>query len=177
MGMSQVKRVLKKDPAFLKFKEVAEYCKTVAEFDNLVKEMENMHQARKSRALYLGKPKLKTLMDASLQGTAFRSRCVEIMINVMKAQRTMEAAIDRIEAHIMASYKDELGVKSQADRKTVIKALLQKEYYRLADYNRIIEMAQALIHDLDQWMWTAKHTLDALNILYTRESILGQKKL
>lgn len=77
----------------------------------------------------------------------------------------------------MANYKDELGVKSQADRRTVVKAMLQKEHYQLADYNRIIEMAQALIHDLDQWMWTAKHTLDALNIIYTRESILGSKKL
>lgn len=171
MGMKQVKGVLKRDPAFIKFKEVAEYCKTVAEFDNLVKEMENMHQARKSRALYLKKPKLRTLMDASLQGTAFRSRCVEIMINVMKAQRTLEAAIDRIEAHIMASYKEEMGVKSQADRKTLVKALLQKEYYRLADYNRIIEMSQALIQDLDQWQWTARHTLEGLKLLYQRDPI------
>lgn len=171
MGMKQLKRVLKKDSAFVKFKEVSDYCTTIAEFDNLVKEMENMHKARKSRALYLSRPKLKTLMDASLQGTAFRSRCVEIMINVMKAQRTMEAAIDRIEAHIMANYKDELGVKSQADRRTVVKALLQKEHYQLADYNRIIEMAQALIHDLDQFMWTARHALDGLKLIYQRDAI------
>ncbi len=177
MGMKQLKRVLKTDPSYSKFKEIVEFCKTSAEFDDLVKEMESMHKARKSRALYLSKPKLKTLMEASLQGTAFRSRCVEIMINVMKAQRTLSAALERMEAHIMANYKEELGVKSQADRKTVVKAFLQSEHYRLADYTRIIEMSQALIHDLDQWMWTAKHTLDALNILYTRESILGSKKL
>lgn len=177
MGMKQVKNLLKTDPAYKKFKEITKYCESVAEFDNLVKEMESMHAARKSRVLYLKEPKIKKLIEAGTQGSAFRSRYVEIMLSVMKAQRTLEAAVKRIESHIMVAYKDQMGFKSQGDRKTLVMALLQKHHYKLADYNRIIEMAQASIADLDQAAWALKHTLDAMQILYQRESILGKSTL
>jgi len=174
MGAKHIKKLLDKDPAYKKFKEISNYCQSVAEFDDLVKEMESMHSARKSRILYLKTPKVKRIIEAVGQGTSFRSRYVEIMLSVMKAQRTLEAALKSIETHLMVNYKEHMGFKSQADRKAVVNTILQKHHYKLADYNRIIEMAQASIADLDSAGWALKHQLDAMNILYTRESILGK---
>ena len=165
-----MKRLLKEDPAYRKFKQVTKYCESVAEFDTLVKEMESMHAARKSRILYLKTPKVKKIIEASTQGSSFRSRYVEIMLNVMRAQRTLEAALKQIESHIMVNYSDQMGFRSQADRKSLVAALLEKYHYKLADYNRIIEMAQTSISDVDQAAWALKHTLDAMQILYHRVS-------
>lgn len=175
MGAKHIKNLLRKDDSYKKFKQISEYCESLAEFDNLVKEMENMHSARKSRNLYLKTPKIDKLIEASTQGSSFRSRYVEIMLSVMKAQRTLEAAIKRIEYHILVNYKEQFGARSQADKKAIVSDILQKDFYKLADYNRIIEMAQASINDIDQSQWAIKHSLDALNILYTRESILGKQ--
>ena len=90
----------------------------------------------------------------------------------MKAQRTLDAAIKRIETHILVNYKDSLGASSQADKKAIAYSILQKENYQLADYNRIIEMANASINDIDQAAWSIKHQLDAMQILYQRESLV-----
>ncbi len=168
---------MREDPAYRKFKEVTSYCESVAEFDTLVKEMESMHAARKSRVLYLKTPKIKKLIEAATQGSAFRSRYVEIMLNVMKAQRTLEAALKQIESHMMVNYSEQMGFKAQADRRTLVQSIMKKQHYKLADYNRIIEMAQASIADLDQAAWSIKHTMDAMQILYQRESILGKSTI
>jgi hypothetical protein len=175
MGLRQVKHALKKDETYIKFKRIQKYCGSLAEFDELVKEMENMHKSRKSRTLHLHKPKLDTLMEASMQSSAYRSRCVEIMNNVLKAQRLLQAATERIEAHIISNYKDQMGARSQGERKILVRSILESAYYKLADYERIIEMSKNLVEDIDQFSWTGKHILDALNILYTRESILGKR--
>lgn len=176
MGVKQIKLTLRKDASYAKFKEIAKYCSSLAEFDNLSTELESMHSARKSRNLHLKSPSLRKIIDASMQGSSYRSRCVEILNHVSKAQRMLQAAIDRIESHILANFREQLGVNSQADKKTLMKAILQSAYYQLADYERITEMAKNIVEDIDQTQWSLKHTLDALNILYTRESILGQAK-
>lgn len=172
MGAKLVKSHLKKDEVYNKFLEIAKYCASIAEYENLVKEMESMHLARKSRTLYLKTPKINRLIEAAAQGSSFRSRYVEIMLSVMKAQRTLDAAIKRIETHILVNYKDSLGASSQADKKAIAYSILQKENYQLADYNRIIEMANASINDIDQAAWSIKHQLDAMQILYQRESLV-----
>ena len=67
--------------------------------------MEVMHKARHSRNLVSKSPSVDRLMRAAAQASAYRSRIVEIMVNVQKAQRTLSSAIERMEAHIVTKYK------------------------------------------------------------------------
>lgn len=173
MSRREIKDKLKKDEAYAKYKQILNYCTGLAEFENLVTELEHMHKARKSRDLHLKTPDVHKLIDASLQGSSFRSRCVEIMVTVQKAHRLLLAATERIETHTSTTYRNLIPGKSIAERRTYIRNLFQVAHYKLADYERIIEMAKLLVEDLDQWGWTAKHTLDALNLIYTRENIVG----
>lgn len=176
MSRKEVKALLKKDDAYIKFRSILEYCKGLAEFDNLVSELETMHKSRKSRDMHLKTPDVHKLIDASLQASSFRSRCVEIMVTVQKANRLLHAATERIELHTSTTYRDYIPGKSIADRKAYIRNLFQVAHYKMADYERIIEMARLMIEDIDQFSWTAKHTLDALNIIYQRENLVGSGK-
>lgn len=176
MSKRTLKARLKEDEAYLKYKNILEYCRGLAEFDNLVAEMELMHKTRKSRDMHLKTPDVHKLIEASLQASAFRSRCVEIMNTVQKANRLLQAATDRIETHTSTVYRDYIQGKSISDRKAYLRNVFQVAHYKLADYERIVEMAKLLIEDLDSFGWTAKHTLDALTLIYQRENLIGTGK-
>lgn len=176
MSRKEVKSLLRKDEAYTKFKNILHYCKGLAEFDNLVNELELMHKTRKSRDLYLKNPDVHKIIAATMQGTAFRSRCVEIMVTVQRAHRLLLAATERIETHAMTTYRDYIPVKSVADRRAYVRNIFQAAHYKLADYERIIDMAKLLIDDIDQAYWSLKQAVDALALIYQRENVIGPGK-
>lgn len=172
----KVKELLRKDDAYLKYRTILEHCRNLAEFDNLVSELETMHKSRKSRDLHLRTPDVHKLIEATMQASAFRSRCVEIMNTVQKANRLLQAATDRIEVHTATTYRDYIPGRSQQERKAYVKNIYQSGHYKLADYDRIIEMAKLLIEDVDQFGWSARLILNSLELIYQRENIIGQGK-
>lgn len=172
----RVKELLKKDEAYRKYKNILAHCTNLAEFDNLVSEMEMMHKSRKSRDLHLKNPDVQKLVDASMQASSYRSRCVEIMNTVQKANRLLQAATDRIETHTATTYREFIPGRSQQERKAYIKNIYQAAHYKLADYERIIEMAKLLIEDIDQFGWTARLILNSLELIYQRENVIGTGK-
>lgn len=165
---------LKEDEAYTAFKKVCKYCTQLADYDSVVKELEGLHAGRKSRTMYLHKPSLDRVIEASAQNTSYRSRCVEILNSVLKAQRLLQAAIDRIEAHVLSNYRDKIQARSQADKKTLMHNMFSSAYYQLADLERISEMATHIIHDIDQSGFAIKHILDSLKVLYTKEHMGAQ---
>ena len=137
--------------------------------------MEIMHKARKSRSLLTKSPSVNKIMNASAQASAFRSRIVEIMINVQKAQRNLDSAIERMEAHILTNYRIHITGRSINDRKLEIKSLLNNAYKKLSDFNRIVDMCKELIADIESFQWSAKLLMQGLELIYTRENIISSK--
>ena len=173
---SRLKKLLKRDDTFKTYKSIVKRLGVIADFDNLSKELERMHKNRKSRDLHLKSPTVDRILAAAAQGSSFRSRSVEIMITVQKAQRTLQAAIERCEVHILANYSKYMEVRSIQDRKTVAKDILKAGYYLLSDFDRLVDMSSTLVNDIDQSSWTLKHMLDGLQLLYTRENIVQTSK-
>jgi hypothetical protein len=173
--MSRLKTILKSDSEYKTFKLVVEKCGLLADFDNLTKEMEIMHKARKSRDLAVRTPSVDRIMKAASQASAYRSRIVEIMISVQKAQRNLDSAIDRMEAHILTKYRVHVTGRSINDRKLELKSLLDKAYKKLSDFNRIVDMCKELIADIESFMWNAKLQMQGLELIYTREDLVKTK--
>jgi hypothetical protein len=173
--MSRLKKLLKDDSEYKTFKLIVKKCGVLADFDNLTKEMETMHMSRKSRLLHLKTPSVDKLISASGQATAFRSRIVEIMVNVQKAQRTLDSAIQRMEAHIMTKYKQNLVGRAVNDRKLEVKNALDSAYSKLSDFDRIVDMCKEFIADIESFNWTAKLHMQGLELVYTRENVVSSK--
>lgn len=172
----RLRRILKTSEDYRAYRSVVKRIKQLADFDNLTNEMEHMHKQRKSRELHLKSPTVDRIIKAAAQNSSYRSRVVEIMVNVQKAQRTLDSAIKRIENYILSEYKQYIDGRSIAERQAVIKNLLSGGYYQLADFDRIVEMCKTFIDDIDQNSWTLKHMLDGLQLLYTRENIVQTSK-
>lgn len=173
---SRLKRVLKTSEDYRAYRNVVKRIKQLADFDNLASEMEHMHKQRKSREMHLKAPTVDRIIKCAAQNASYRSRVVEIMVNVQKAQRTLASAIERIDNYILSEYKQYIDGRSVAERKAVTKNLLSSGYYQLADFDRIVEMCKTFIDDIDQNSWTLKHMLDGLQLLYTRENIVQTTK-
>ena len=173
---TRLKKILKNSEEYKAYKHIVKRIKALADFDNLSQEMEQMHKQRKSRELYLKNMTVDRIIKAGAQSSAYRSRIVEIMINVQKAQRTLASAIERMENNIISDYSKYMEVRSIADKKAVARNILASGYYQLSDFDRIVDMCKTFVDDIDQNSWTLKHMLDGLQLLYTRENIVQTSK-
>lgn len=173
--MSRLKKLLKEDSEYKTFKLIVKKCGLLADFDNLTKEMEIMHKARKSRELHMKNPSVDKVMKAAAQASAYRSRIVEIMVNVQKAQRTLSSAIERMEAHILTNYKIHIQGRSIADRKLEVKNVLDTAHKKLSDFDRIVDMCKEFIADIESFVWVAKLQMQGLDLIYNRENIISSK--
>ena len=173
--MNRLKKLLKIDNEYKTFRLIVDKCGLLADFDNLTKEMEVMHKARHSRNLATKTPSVDKLIKAAAQASAYRSRVVEIMVNVQKAQRTLSSAIERMEAHILTNYKMHITGRSINDRKLEVKNVLDKAYSKLSDFDRIVDMCKEFIADIESFGWMARLQMQGLDLIYTRENIVSSK--
>lgn len=174
--MSNLKKILKNDSEYQKFKLIVNKCDLLADFDNLTKEMEIMHKARKSRDLATKSPNVDKVLKAAAQASAYRSRIVEIMVNVQKAQRTLSSAIERMEAYILTKYRANIVGRSIADRKLEIKSILNTSHKKLDDFDRIVDMCKEFVQDIESFIWVAKLHIQGLELIYMRENIVSSKR-
>ena len=173
-----LRKLLRKDDEYAKFKNILQYASSLAEFDNYCAEMETMHQGRKSRTLAHKSISTKRLVDAVLQDASYRSRCVEIMMTVNKASRLLHSATEAMRSHIFAKYKPYLAnYRTKAERDTYVNDLLKEAVSKLADYERILDMAKYIIEDIDKFSWASRNVIQAMEIMYRAEQTLGSKNV
>ncbi len=175
---SRLKKILKRNELYLAYKEVLKRTNKLADFDSFVSEMELLHKQKKTRTLLLSKRMSPDkLIDAGAQSMSYRSRIVEIKVATQKAQRILASVIENLEAEIIANYSEYINERSIAGKKAYVKSFLSEGYKKLADLNRIVDMGDVFIHDIDQSAWALKHMMDGLTLIYNRENIVGSKKL
>lgn len=171
-----LKSLLKKDSTFIKFSNILETANSLAEFENYCTELENMHKGRKSRTLVYKKISTERLIRCIMQDASYRARCVEIMVQVTKAQRMLEAATEEIYNHIFVKYKPYLQqFRTKAEKDSYVHAILKSSYSKQSDFNRIIEVARSIIEDIDKFSWATKNIVEAMKLVFQKETVVGLK--
>lgn len=171
--LKRLKKALHKDDQYEKYKNILRHANSLAEFDNYISEMEGMHQGRKARTLAHKSLSTKKLVAAVLQDASYRARCVEMMMTVGKASRLLESATEAMRTHIVAKYKPYLSnYRTKAERDTFITSILKEAIERLSDYERIMDTAKYIIEDIDKFSWSARTTLQGLELMLQRENNL-----
>lgn len=174
----RLRKILRKNEIYRSYRIVLKRTPALADFDSFVSEMELLHKQKKTRTLMLSKKMSPDkLIDAGSQSMSYRSRIVEMKVATQKAQRTLASVIDNLEAEIIANYVEYINERSIAGKKAYVKSFLSEGYKQLSDLNRIVDMADVFIQDIDQSAWALKHMMDGLTLIYTRENIVGSKKL
>ena len=172
--MSSLKEELETDQIYIRFKNTVKQNSLEETMKNLVSEVESMHRTRKMRKLVSKSPNPRDVVEAALEDAACRSRCVEILIQVTRAQRIIENALDTVCAYILHEYKDWIEhVSTKADRNKYVRNVVNK---RALQYLQQLEIASEtikfVVEDLDKAGFSMKHAIEAIKIIYARESVI-----
>ena len=164
----ELRNKIKEDEKYKKFKNafLKEYKKIDLEVDK--DQLINLQSTRLSRTLS-GKKEMysaNSLMEASLQDLAARSRMVEIRVQLSRRLALLEALISSISKHIYSNYLViEPSLKTEAQKNNFISDFLAvyKEYVKKG--TPIVEMADAFIKDIDQAGFSLRNMMDCLKLL------------
>lgn len=176
MSEKSLKKLLKEDSQFIKYKNILTAAESMGEFENYISELENMHKARKARTLVHKKIGTQRLMRAIMQDAAYRARCVEILVQVGKAQRLLHAATDSIYNHIFVKYKVYLAqYRTKAEKDSFVQSLLSDSYAKQNDFERVVDVAKLIIEDIDKFSWSTKNIIEAMKLVFQKENVIGLK--
>lgn len=173
MSLASLRKALREDDAYIKYRNILKMAVSNGNFADITSEIESLHKGRLSRRLHLNKPNINTVVDSALQDASYRSRCIEIIIVVSKTQRMLQASVDAIHNHIIAKYSEHLiDIRTKSDREAIVEHLLQPAYNKLTEIERIVEIAQYVVDDIDKAAWSLSNTIKALELMYSRESVI-----
>lgn len=168
-----VKDKLKRDDSWKRFKRIVATSWDET-FDKYMDEIQNMHKARPIRLIGVNNahPSGKKLAKAQMVDQAYRSRCIEISMNILRNRNNLEQAINAIKKHVESRYHKDMaqfGIRGVTERKRFVDSLVSFATKKLGDINSIVQMSDLVVGDIDQGTWAIKHTVDALQIATKRE--------
>lgn len=144
------------------------------EFDNYIEELRSIHRARPLRGIGLSPnaPTGKKLSKAAMTDQSYRSRCVELVINVILHRDVLQEAINIIKKHIEGTYSDDMkkmGLRGITERRTLVNSLVAHASKILADMNTIITISDLITEDIDKASYATQHSVKALETAMKRE--------
>lgn len=168
----RLRRILAKDPEYERFKSVVKRFSMAEELETIMAEIETLHRTRKSRKLHSISPNPRDIVDASLEDSSFRSRAVEILMRMMRSKCAIERALDAVSGYIVTEYGDYIDSKTKAERERFIRVINTRALKYLDDLTSSIEIIREFISDLDKNSYSIKNAIEALSILYKRETVI-----
>lgn len=168
---SLLKRKLRKDDRWIKFETIIERAYPV-KFRNYLQEIKTIHQGRSVRNLSR-KTSANTLLDANGQDQSYRSRCVEILIEVKQNYSLVDAMTLGIKRYILSTFSEVLNEHStKGAKEQAVDTLLDPAYDKLTKLESLEEIANLVLKDIDQ----ASYALQRHTTLYL-ETIKPEKGL
>lgn len=164
---------LAEDAQWKRYKRIVENARE-PEFDKYLDEIRNMHKSRPVRILGLGSttPSGKKLAKAAMVDQAYRSRCVELVVNVVVHRDALEQAISIIKKHIEGSYSDymkSLGLRGITERRTLVNSLVSIASDLLSEMETLVRIGDIIIQDVDRASYALKHAVDSIQVALKRE--------
>ena len=167
------RRQIKENLKWKRFQAVLE-ASWAPQFDKFIEEAQALHRNRTVRHLGAqAHPTGKKVADASMKDQAVRSRCVEIVMEIVRRRNFLAISMNTIETEILSTYNSELidlGARSINDKKNLVHSLLGPAQKKLDALDTVREVCDLVIDDCDKASFALKHTVEALTVATKRET-------
>ncbi len=145
------------------------------------KEAERLHQTRSSRRLLL-KPTISIdgLVKAHLEDMSYRSRLVEINVEVARMKRNLEMVLGAIGSYLRANHMTSLeryAGRTKTDQTHFIDALLGDGWSTVARFESLQEAVGQIIEDIDKSGWAYRNLVQLMQLAAQRESVIKQVEI
>lgn len=170
---TRLRKLLEKDDTWGRYLNVVK-SSWPKEFDGYEQEIMDIHKARPLRLLGAtnGRPNGKKLVEATLADQSYRSRAVEITMQVYRVQAHLQMVRTLTRKHVEANYSQEMvgwGVRGVRERETLVASLFQRADSLLTKYQTILDLADYVIADVDAGGFALQKAVKALEQATKRE--------
>lgn len=158
---------IREDPQYKTFKGVLQKVRQRLDVDKDRTEALSMHAGRTSRRLHGTKQySPKSLIDASLNDLAVRSRLVEVRVQCSIQIDLLHDAVKAIKHYIMTEYDEELSVyKTVGQRGALIDRVVAAALVTQSEGQALVKLLDDLVSDIDKASFHLRNMLDALKLI------------
>jgi hypothetical protein len=158
---------IRSDPEYAKFKGILLKVRERLKVDKDRGEALSMHAGRTSRQLFGRKQySHKSLIDASLNDLACRSRLVEIRVQCSMQIDLLHDAVKAMKNFITGKYVEELAeYKTVGQRNAVIERVVAAALVTESEGQALIKLLDNLIGDIDKASFHLRNMVETLKLL------------
>jgi hypothetical protein len=169
--------IIRRDEKLLSFKKKLSKGLFALDTKKLIFDISNMHRIRLTRTIktkeIIQKYQVK-FIEASLQGTSFRSRITEIKLSCMDTLSELDNYLSVLKKYLKSTYADTLKklYTTQADRDSLIDMVLEKAILQKKQLEHVIKYCDVVVADIDATSWTLKGISEAMQLGAEKRSIM-----
>jgi hypothetical protein len=140
--------------------------------DELVKEVETLHQMREIRRLNSADPHfVDNLIKANTSDQSIRGRLTEIIMTCVKATSSLDDAVDALRYHLLMTFTDELRSYRTKDERVQVVNMVLVNFTKYTQRIAVLkEITQMVVADIDKGAWALRSSVEALKLHTNRES-------
>lgn len=129
-------------------------------------EIDQVHKGRGIRFLAQSSPRfIESVVDASLQDQANRSRLTEIAMHCYKAENTLSEALTNLKTYLLMAYAADLGfIRTKDERLQVVNMALAPFQAFTAEVAKVRALANMVVEDIDRGAWSLKLLVSAYQL-------------
>lgn len=170
-------RALRNDERLQKFSKMLAGGLYQFDTEKHIKEIKTLHSTRSIRTLDIrdlidrGHKKLLIAVNNDL---SYRSRIVEIKVDVEVIVKKLEDHVDRMKRYLISTYGKELTsakLITVSARNDFINNLLDKGFHQIADLKSLCKFADIIIDDIDEAKWRVNSINNILTLNLEREKM------
>ncbi len=171
---SSVKRIIKGDARYKKFKEAFEssgyYALDVIELE---KEILFLHETRVIRKMrdFRGSPNyVDNVIEAVMMDQSIRSRLTEILVACITVESRLKDGLKKLTDYISVEYSTELSKwRTKDERKTFVETILRNPYSYREKVEVLRMKIEIIVTDIDKAGFALKNTIQALELVVKPE--------
>ncbi len=162
---------IRENEYYKRYKKIYKRLSEDIDLEKIDKELTTLHSGRMSRSLFGSSPGPDKIIEANLQDSSYRSRLVELRVELSKSITLMDTTIDTLKLKLSTEYSDNLaGLKTKGERLSFVESFLVSGITFIEKMNGCAERIELVVKDIDQTAYTYKNAIQVLELVYSRNN-------
>lgn len=171
MSIDVLKKYLREDDAFTRYKSVRATASAQMPYDVLCDEIERIQVCRQARASTHDLMP-KDLLSVSMDEVSHRARLTEVLVQAKRCRATIQPVVDGMWNYIASTYFEELkAFKTAGQRDSAISTVLNAGYTFIANLDSLIDQCELVIKEIDQTSFALTRAANLMELTIRRENI------
>lgn len=169
-NLSDLIKVIEEDKTTRRFNSNIDLLIKPLNLEKISLELEKLHSERDLRTLrqiQIMRKQQESVIKATLQNQAFRSRAIELKMQIMRSKNNLDELVDNFYRYLLTKWGSkvkDLGLKTIGERDSFLKQFYSDAERWQRNVNSTLEIIDVLVDDLDQAGWAIMRIVKALEL-------------